>query len=84
MTFELLGGLARVGMHVHLMMTLGIIMMVIFLYICYRPLPRLKRAVDEKNWSQGARDLNQIRKLIGVNLILGLLVICVAGIGRFL
>ncbi|TCT04879.1 CopD family protein [Paralcaligenes ureilyticus] len=84
MTFELLGGLARVGMHVHLMMTLGILMMVIFLYICYRPLPRLKQAVEAKNWPQGAHELNLIRKLIGVNLILGILVVCVAGIGRFI
>lgn len=84
MIFSVFGGMAKVGVHVHVMMTLGIIMMLIFAHIYYRPFRQLKRSVESNNWPEGAKELNQIRTLIAVNLILGLLVIVVAAAGRYM
>lgn len=84
MISAVLGGMARAGMHVHLMMALGIVMMLIFLHVFFAPFRRLKQAVQRQDWAQGARRLNQIRILIGINLILGLLTVCVAAAGTYL
>jgi len=79
-----LGGMARAGMPVHLMMTLGIAMMLIFMHIYFGPTRRLTRAVAADDWAAGAKALDRIRVLILANLILGLLVVCIAGAGRYL
>lgn len=82
--FNVIGSMARAGMHVHLMMTLGIIMMLIFMHLFFGPYRRLKQAVTQQDWTQGAVKLNQIRILIGTNLVLGLAVVCIAAGGPYL
>ncbi|MCH8078886.1 MAG: CopD family protein [Proteobacteria bacterium] len=83
MIFAELGGMANVGLHVHIMLLLGILMMLLFMHIYFGPFRRLKQAVEENNWETGGAKLNQIRLLIKINLILGLLVVIVATIGRY-
>lgn len=78
------GGMANVGMHVHLMLTLGLIMMLVFFHVFFAPFQRLKRAVAAQNWAEGGTQLGQIRKLIGFNLVLGLLVAVIGSAGRYL
>ena len=82
MIFAVFGGMGRVGMHVHAMMALGIVMILIFLHIYFGPFRRLRQAVSENDWPAGATDLNRIRHLVAVNLVLGLLVVAIAGSGR--
>ena len=84
MIFGVMGGMAAAGIHIHLMMTLGIIMMLIFGHIYFGPFRRLKQAVGQSNWPEGGSKLNQIRILIAVNLCLGLLVVCIATLGAYL
>ena len=84
MIFGVYGGMAKADMHVHLMMTLGIVMMLIFMHIYYGPFRRLKQAVAQSDWPLAGGKLNQIRILIAVNLGLGLLVVCIAGAGSYL
>lgn len=84
MLFGFYDGMAFVGLHVHVMLLLGLVMMLIFMHVYFAPFRRLKQAVAAQNWKAGGEKLGQIRKLIGVNLSLGLLVIVVAGAGRFL
>ena len=83
MIFAELGGMANVGLHVHIMLGLGILMMLLFMHIYFGPFRRLKQAVEENNWETGGAKLNQIRLLIKINLILGLLVVIVATFGRY-
>lgn len=83
MIFAELGGMANVGLHVHIMLLLGILMMLLFMHIYFGPFRRLKQAVEENNWETGGAKLNQIRLLIKINLILGLLVVIVATFGRY-
>lgn len=64
------------------MLVLGVAMMLIFAHVFFSPYKKLKRAVGEQDWKAGAVALGQIRKLIGINLSLGLLTIAVVFFGR--
>jgi uncharacterized membrane protein len=77
-------GFANVGPHVHTMTLLGITMTIIYLVVYFVPYPRLRAAVEAGNWPEGARHLALIRRLIGINLLIGLLTAAVAVSGRYL
>lgn len=66
------------------MLVLGVAMMLIFAHVFFSPYRKLKRAVAAQDWKAGGAALGQIRKLIGVNLSLGLLTIAVVFLGRAL
>jgi uncharacterized membrane protein len=78
------GGMKLVGMHVHIMLLLGYIMFAIFGHVFFAPFKRLKLAVDQQDWSAGAAQLNIIRKMVGINLAIGIVTIIVASAGRFI
>ncbi|PHS23928.1 MAG: hypothetical protein COA83_08905 [Methylophaga sp.] len=80
----LLGGMAEIGIHVHIMLVIGIIMILVFFHVYFNPFKKLKDSVITEDWPTGGAALNQIRKLILVNLALGLLVIVIASAGRYL
>ncbi|GGX66450.1 CopD family protein [Saccharospirillum salsuginis] len=84
MIFAVFGGMAGAGWHIHVMQGLGIVMMLIFLHVYFVPFRRLKQAVANSDPQEGQRRVGQIRMLVGVNLILGLLVIVVGAGGRYL
>lgn len=77
-------GFANAGWHIHLMQLTGWAMIVIFLHVYFAPYRRLRRAVADQNWPEGAKQLAQIRKLVGLNLILGLVTVVVATGGAYL
>ena len=82
MIFKVFGGMAGAGWHVHVMQTLGLIMMLLFFHIYFAPFRRLKLAVAEKNPEEGARRVGQIRRLVGINLIIGIVVVVIGAAGR--
>jgi uncharacterized membrane protein len=84
MLFKLYGGMAGAPLYVHLMNGLGIVMMLIYLHVFFAPYRRLKQAVANEDWPGGGAKLAQIRILVGINTILGLAVIAIAGGGRYL
>ena len=84
MVLSFYGGFEAVGLHVHLMIWSGYLMMLIFLHVFFAPFRRLKRAVATGDWQAGAKSLAQIRVLIGINLALGMAVVAVASGGRYL
>ncbi len=84
MLFGVFGGMGGAGLHVHLMLVSGLAMMALFLHIWFAPYPRLGKAIAAENWSAGGKQLGQIRRLIGINLILGLATVAVASAGRYL
>jgi uncharacterized membrane protein len=76
-----LGGLA--APHYTLtMFGLGVVMMLIFGHVFFAPYKKLKRAVTGQDWKAGGAALGLIRKLIGINLTIGLVTIAVAFLGR--
>jgi uncharacterized membrane protein len=78
------GGFRAVGLHVHLMFALGIVMMLIFAHVWFAPYRRLVRHVAQDDWKSAGAALGQIRKLVAVNLVLGILTVAVGTTGRML
>jgi uncharacterized membrane protein len=83
MIFALYNGMAGAPSFVHMMNGLGIIMMLIFLHVFFAPYRRLKQAVAAQDWAMGAGKLAQIRLLVGINTIIGLTTIAIAGGGHY-
>jgi uncharacterized membrane protein len=67
--------------YVTLMFVLGVVMMLIFAHVFFAPYKRLKRAVVAQDWSAGGAALGQIRLMVGINLVLGLVTMCVGALG---
>lgn len=84
MIFGVYGGMAHVGWQVHAMLGLGIVMMLIFAHVYFAPFRRLRQAVAQGDHQEGARRVGQIRQLVGLNLILGLIVVLIATGGNYL
>lgn len=80
----LYGGFASVHWSVHAMLALGLVMMALYGHLRSVPVKRLQRAVAASDWSAGAATLPTIRKLVSVNLALGVAVFALAVVGRTL
>jgi uncharacterized membrane protein len=77
MLFGVYGGFGGVGWNVHVMFLLGLIMAAVFVAIVFGPW-RQMRASHDTQTAAGAADA--IRRLITVNLVLGLLTVVVAAL----
>ena len=64
--------------YVQIMMGLYVVMVALFLRIHSLQLPELQRAVEAEQWSEGVATLGRIRRLVGINLIIGLAVVLIA------
>ena len=84
MLFGVFGGFGNAGMHIHLMHGAGIVMVLIYLHVFFAPYRRLRHAVIVQDFPEGGKQLAQIRKLIALNLSLGLIVVVIASGGRYL
>jgi uncharacterized membrane protein len=76
--------LGKPGVHVMIMATLGIIMMLLFAHLYFALYGKLKRAVTAQDWPTGGIVLGKMRRLIGLNLVLGLLTVTVSTLGVYL
>ncbi len=84
MIFKGFGGMAAVGWHVHAMQTGGIVMMLLFFHIYFSPFRRLKHAVASSDPQESGRQVGKIRTLVGINLVLGLVIVAIGSAGRYL
>ncbi|AVB27193.1 CopD family protein [Pseudomonas syringae pv. syringae] len=64
--------------YVQIMMGLYVVMVALFLRIQSLQLPELRRAVEAEQWAEGAAALGNIRRLAGINLMIGLAVVMLA------
>ena len=83
LVFAVFGGFSGVGLHVHLMQGIGILMMLLFFHLYFAPWSRLRGAVARQDWAEGGRQLGQIRTIVTVNLLLGLIVVAIGSSGRY-
>ncbi len=77
----LYGGIVHTARHVHIMLALGLAMMAIFGYVffaCYVP---FSLHVAKQRWKEAGEILARIRRLVVLNLVLGLLTVCVVAAG---
>ena len=63
--------------YVQVMMGLYIVMTALFIRIQGLQLPALRTAVTAQDWPTGAAMLGKIRRLVGINLLIGLLVVAI-------
>jgi uncharacterized membrane protein len=83
MLFLHFGGFAGAGLHIHVMQATGIAMMLLFLHLYFAPWRKFERAAGAGAWQDAAAQLGQIRRIVAVNLVLGLLTVAVGASGRF-
>jgi uncharacterized membrane protein len=77
------GGFASLAPYINVMMTVGIIMMMLFAHVYFAPWKRFRRAVAAADWAVAERNIKQIRLLVTVNLLLGLITVVVGASGRY-
>lgn len=81
--FMVYGGFAGSGMGIHLMQGLGLVMIALFVFMFFGPYPPFRQAVAQTDWPEAAKHLPQIRRIIGINLILGLITVTIGASSRF-
>jgi len=77
------GGFAHLPLHVDIMQTIGIIMILAFGHLYFAPWKRFRRAVDAGDFAAAAPQLDQIRRIVAFNLVLGLAVVVIGATGRY-
>lgn len=66
----------------HLMLSIGLLMAAIFIYVYAVLYPKLSHQSNAASWSAAATTLNLIRKLVGLNLVLSIITIAAAAFSR--
>ena len=64
--------------YVQVMMGLYVVMVALFLRVSTLNLPELRKAVVAEQWPEGAAALGKIRRLVGINLLIGIAVVAIA------
>jgi uncharacterized membrane protein len=83
MVFALYGGFARLPLYVNLMQGLGIVMMLAFFHVFFASWRRFRAALARHDLPAAAGQLNQIRLIVAINLLLGLVTVAVGSSGRY-
>ena len=83
MVFGVFGGFANAGLHVHIMQGIGIVMMLLFFHLYFAPWRRFRGAVARHDNPEAARQLGQIRTIVIVNLVLGVITVAIGSSGRY-
>jgi uncharacterized membrane protein len=83
MIFAVYAGFGGVGLHIHLMQGIGIVMMLLFFHLYFAPWRRFRDAVARQDWAEGGRQLGQIRTIVTINLVLGIIVVAIGSSGRY-
>ncbi|MBF0423287.1 MAG: CopD family protein [Magnetococcales bacterium] len=84
MVFHELGGFQNVGIHIHVMHIMGWIMILLFLYVYFSPFKKLLWLTKEKLYPEAGLYMVKIRRIVLINLLLGVVVSTLATVGPFL
>lgn len=79
---RLYGGIASAPATVLSMAGIGTLMILLYLHVFFAPYRRLRLSVAAGDFKEGARQLASIRRIIGINTVLGILVVLMAAAGR--
>lgn len=83
LVFGVWGGFAHLDFYINLMQGIGILMVLLFFHLYFAPWRRFRAAVARADWAEGGRQLGQIRLIVAINLVLGLLTVAIGGSGRW-
>jgi uncharacterized membrane protein len=84
MIMQIWGGFSVIGVDLKLMHAIGWVMIVIFMFVFFVPYRRMRLALAANDLKNGAAALALVRKLVALNLTLGLVVTIIAGAGRYM
>jgi uncharacterized membrane protein len=80
----LFGGFAHLPLYVNLMLLMGLAMVAIYVYVYFKCYVQLNRLVARQEWPAAGAMLGTIRKLVGLNLSIGMLTIVMGTVGRYI
>ena len=83
MIFGVYAGFRGIGLHVHIMQAVGIVMMLLFFHLYFAPWRRFRVALARRDQAAAASQLGQIRTIVTINLLLGLVTLAVGSSGRY-
>jgi uncharacterized membrane protein len=83
MIVTVFGGFDGVRLYINLMMAIGIVMILLFLHLFFAPWRRFRAAMTAGDNPAAAVQLDHIRFIVIVNLILGLLTVAIGSSGRY-
>jgi uncharacterized membrane protein len=83
MIFGVYAGFRGIGLHVHIMQSIGIVMMLLFFHLYFAPWRRFRTALTRQDQAAAAGQLAQIRLIVTINLLLGLVTVAVGSSGRY-
>lgn len=83
MLFQFMGGMSGARVHVHAMLGLAWVMTLFFAFLYWGPYGRLSRAIADGDLPAGGAQMGSIRKVVTINLVLGLVVVVVGSAGRY-
>ncbi|MGH8477082.1 MAG: CopD family protein [Methylococcales bacterium] len=84
MVFGIYGGMGHAGLHIHIMNAIAWIMIALFVYLNLGPIKGLGASVAISDWPAAGEYLARIRRVVAINLSLGLTIVVVASAGRHL
>jgi uncharacterized membrane protein len=65
------------------MQAIGIVMMLLFFHLYFAPWRRFRAALARQDQAAAAVQLGQIRTIVTINLLLGLITVAVGSSGRY-
>jgi uncharacterized membrane protein len=77
------GGFSTLNGYVQVMMALGVLMTLIYVYLYFVPWRHFRAATTTSDWPLAGAQLRQIRLLVTTNLVLGLITVMIGASGRF-
>jgi uncharacterized membrane protein len=83
MIFLVFGSFGNAPPYINIMMTTGIVMMLLYLHVMFVPWRRLREALDRGALPDAAKSLNQIRIIVAINLLLGVITLVIGSTGRY-
>ncbi len=81
--FAIYDGFAGLPLHVNIMQGVGWVMILLFGHLYFAVWPKMRRAVDSEDWQGAVKPHDTIRRIIEINLALGICTVLVAAGGRF-
>ena len=70
-------------MGIQIMQVIGWLMIAIYVFLYFVTFAEFRSAVEAEDWPRAGGVLARIRRLVGINLILGLLTSIIGATGRF-
>ena len=82
MIFAYFGGMKNLVMYINLMMGAGLLMALLFVWLWVSPYRLFRKAMAANDVQGAGRQIDRIRHIIAVNLVMGLVVLLLVSTGK--